>query len=104
MPFQFASNLLFTKDKVTITGNEALLRDKPIWKAIFSLTIPSVPTILIKVIYNMADMFFIAMLTDPNGFHGSCTVKKFILSRKPNGVNVETCEKICALLMKIDRL
>lgn len=37
-----------------------MLRDKPIWKAIFSLTIPSVPTILIKVIYNMADVKKIA--------------------------------------------
>ena len=45
-------------------GNEALFRDNPIWKAIFSLTIPSVLTILIMVIYNMADMFFIAMLGD----------------------------------------
>lgn len=45
-------------------GNEALFRDKPIWKAIFSLAIPSVLTILIMVIYNMADMFFIAMLGD----------------------------------------
>ena len=43
-------------------GNETLFRDKPVWKAIFSLAIPSVLTILIMVIYNMADMFFIAML------------------------------------------
>ena len=56
--------IFFTKDKVTIMGNEALFRDKPIWKAIFSLAIPSVLTILIMVIYNMADMFFIAMLGD----------------------------------------
>lgn len=45
-------------------GNEALFRDKPIWKAIFSLAIPSVLTILVMVIYNMADMFFIGMLGD----------------------------------------
>ena len=43
-------------------GNETLFRDKPVWKAIFSLAIPSILTILIMVIYNMADMFFIAML------------------------------------------
>ena len=54
----------FMKDKVTIMGNEALFRDKPIWKAIFYLAMPSVLTILIMVIYNMADMFFIAMLGD----------------------------------------
>lgn len=47
-----------------IMGNEALFRDKPVWKAIFSLAVPSVLTILIMVIYNMADMFFIAMLGD----------------------------------------
>ena len=45
-------------------GNEALFRDKPVWKAIFTLAIPSVLTILIMVIYNMADMFFIGMLGD----------------------------------------
>lgn len=45
-------------------GNEALFRDKPVWKAIFSLAVPAVLTILIMVIYNMADMFFIAMLGD----------------------------------------
>ena len=54
----------FMKGKVIIMGNEALFRDEPIWKAIFYLAIPSVLTILIMVIYNMADMFFIAMLGD----------------------------------------
>lgn len=50
--------------KVLIMGNETLFRDAPVWKAIFSLVVPSVLTILIMVIYNMADMFFIAMLGD----------------------------------------
>ncbi len=45
-------------------GNEALFRDKPVWKGIVSLAIPAVLTILIMVIYHMADMFFIAMLKD----------------------------------------
>lgn len=45
-------------------GNEALFRDKPVWCAIFSLAIPAVLTILIMVIYHMADMFFIGMLGD----------------------------------------
>ena len=44
--------------------NETLFRDKPVWKAIFSLVVPSVITILVMVIYNMADMFFIGMLGD----------------------------------------
>lgn len=45
-------------------NNEALFRDKPVWKAIFSLAIPSVLTILVMIIYNMADLFFIGMLGD----------------------------------------
>lgn len=45
-------------------GNEELFRDRPVWKAIFSLAIPAVLTILIMVIYHMADMFFIGMLGD----------------------------------------
>lgn len=45
-------------------GNETLFRDKLVWKAIFYLAVPSVLTILIMVIYNMADMLFIGMLGD----------------------------------------
>lgn len=45
-------------------GNESLFRDKPVWTAIFSLAVPSVLTILIMILYNMADMFFIGMLGD----------------------------------------
>lgn len=45
-------------------GNETLFWDKPVWSAIFSLAIPAVLTILIMVIYHMADMFFIGMLGD----------------------------------------
>lgn len=44
--------------------NETLFRDKPVWTAIFSMAIPAVVTILIMVIYNMADMFFIGLLGD----------------------------------------
>jgi len=43
-------------------GNEKLFRDEPVWRAISKLAIPAVFTILIMVIYNMADMFFIGML------------------------------------------
>lgn len=45
-------------------NNEALFKDKPVWKAIFSLAVPSVLTILVMIIYNMADLFFIRMLGD----------------------------------------
>lgn len=43
-------------------GNEKLFRDEPVWKAICKLAIPAVFTILIMVIYNMADMVFIGIL------------------------------------------
>lgn len=42
--------------------NEALFRDKPVWSAILTMAIPSVFTILIMVLYNMADMFFVGQL------------------------------------------
>lgn len=44
--------------------NEALFRDKPVWSAIFSMAIPSVFTILVMIVYNMADLFFIGRLGD----------------------------------------
>ena len=44
--------------------SEALFRDTPVWQAIAKLVIPSVLTILIMVIYNLADMYFISMLKD----------------------------------------
>ncbi len=46
------------------TKNERLFRDKPVWNAIFSMAIPSCITILIMIVYNMADMFFIGQLGD----------------------------------------
>ena len=52
------------ESRIGIMGNEKLFKDKPVWSAIFSLAVPSVLTILIMVIYNMADMFFIGMLGD----------------------------------------
>lgn len=44
--------------------NEVLFRDKPVWRAILSLAIPSVFSVLIMVLYNMADLFFIGQLGD----------------------------------------
>lgn len=44
--------------------NESLFRDKPVWSAIFSMAIPSVFIILVMIVYNMADMFFIGRLGD----------------------------------------
>lgn len=44
--------------------NEALFRDKPVWKAILIMALPAVFNILIMILYNMADMFFIGQLGD----------------------------------------
>ena len=44
--------------------HEALFRDQPVWKAIFSLAVPSLLSILVMIFYNMADTFFIAQLGD----------------------------------------
>ncbi len=44
--------------------NEALFRDQPVWKAILTVSIPSVFSILIMLVYNMADMYFIGQLKD----------------------------------------
>ena len=45
-------------------GNEALYRDKKVWRAIFLQAIPAVITVLIMVIYHMADLFFIGLMGD----------------------------------------
>ena len=44
--------------------NEQLFRDQPVWKAIASLAIPSLLSILVMIFYNLADTFFIAQLGD----------------------------------------
>ena len=43
---------------------EALFRQQSVWKAIFSMAIPALLTIVIMIFYNMADLFFIARLGD----------------------------------------
>ena len=37
---------------------------KPVWEAIFSMGIPSLISVLVMIIYNMADMYFIGFLND----------------------------------------
>ncbi|MDE7244824.1 MAG: hypothetical protein K2O18_12745 [Oscillospiraceae bacterium] len=44
--------------------NETLFKEKPVWTAILTLAIPSVLSILVMLLYNMADMFFVGMLHD----------------------------------------
>ncbi len=43
---------------------EKLFQQDSVWKAIFSMAIPALLTIVIMIFYNMADMFFIAQLGD----------------------------------------
>ena len=42
--------------------NEALFRTGSVWKSIFSMAVPSIIIILVMVLYNMADMFFVGCL------------------------------------------
>ena len=44
--------------------NEQLFREAPVWKAIASLAVPSLLSILVMIFYNLADTFFIAQLGD----------------------------------------
>ena len=39
--------------------NEALFRTGSVWKSIISMAVPSIIIILVMVLYNMADMFFV---------------------------------------------
>lgn len=43
--------------------NEAVFQKSP-WKAIFSLSIPALVSILVMMLYNMADMYFVGWLGD----------------------------------------
>ena len=43
---------------------EKLFREQSVWRAIFSMAIPALLTILVTIFYNMADLFFIAQLGD----------------------------------------
>lgn len=45
---------------------EKLFRTQSVWKSIFSLAIPSVIIILVMILYNMTDMFFVGQLGDYN--------------------------------------
>ncbi len=53
-----------TKKKKETMKSQELFGQASVWKAIASLSIPSVITILVMIIYNMADMYFIGKLND----------------------------------------
>jgi len=44
--------------------NEELFQKKPVWSAILTLAVPSALSILVMLLYNMADMFFVGLLHD----------------------------------------
>lgn len=44
--------------------NEELFRGGSVWRAIFSMAIPSIVIIFVMILYNMADMYFIGQLGD----------------------------------------
>ena len=44
--------------------NEELFQTGSVWKAIFSMAVPSIVIVLVMVLYNMADMFFVGQLGD----------------------------------------
>lgn len=45
---------------------EKLFREQPVWKSIFSMAVPSVLIILVMIVYNMTDMFFVGQMGDYN--------------------------------------
>ena len=60
--------------------NEALFRTGSVWKSIFSMAVPSIIIILVMVLYNMADMFFVGGdLADSTTHLGNVTVLDSII-------------------------
>ena len=51
--------------------NEALFRTGSVWKSIISMAVPSIIIILVMVLYNMADMFFVAVWAIPHRWRRS---------------------------------
>ena len=52
------------KSRDAISSAENLFRTQGVWKSIASLAVPAVVIILVMIIYNMTDMFFIGRLGD----------------------------------------
>ena len=44
--------------------SERLFKEAPVWQAIGALVGPSVLSVLVMIIYNMTDLFFIGLLQD----------------------------------------
>ncbi len=46
------------------TKYEKLFSEQPVWRSIFNMAVPALLTIVIMILYNLADLFFIAQLGD----------------------------------------
>ncbi|MBQ9824501.1 MAG: MATE family efflux transporter [Solobacterium sp.] len=51
-------------------ANERILKEAPVWKLIISLSLPVILIMIVNVVYNMADVFFISRTGDPNQIAG----------------------------------
>ena len=51
-------------------ANERILKEAPVWKLIISLSLPVILIMIVNVVYNMADVFFISRTGDLNQIAG----------------------------------
>lgn len=57
-------------EKAKKHNNIFILEEMPIFEAILSLALPSMLSMLINILYNLTDTFFIGQLKDPNAMAG----------------------------------
>lgn len=53
---------------------EKLFKTQPVWKSIFSMAVPTVISIFVMILYNLADLFFIAQTGDEKMIAGVSVV------------------------------
>ncbi len=53
------------KSKSENLNREELFENAPVWKAIFTLTIPMIISSIVAMIYNLSDTYFVGALNDP---------------------------------------
>ena len=61
---------------------EKLFRTQSVWKSIFSLAVPSVIIILVMILYNMTDMFFVGQLGDTRQVAAGWWVRFFLCQQQ----------------------
>lgn len=84
--------------------NEAIFQ-KSVWKAVFSLSIPSLISIVVMMFYNMADMFFVSWIGDYSQVAAvSLAMPAFsILMAVSTMIGIGGCTKIAQALGQHDR-